>query len=96
MSLPADRLAQLYPSHAIYVRRGETRYDAVDQVPEQLRIRILSVRAFDDAGMMVAADVTDGRELEGVIARLLGDDRARYLHVHFAKQGCYAARVDRA
>jgi|SRR6185295_10933057 len=83
-------------SHAIYVRRGETRYDAIDQVPEQLRQRLLSVRAFDDAGMMIAADVVDGAEVEAVIERLLGDDHASYLHIHFAKQGCYAARVDRA
>jgi hypothetical protein len=78
------------------VRRGETSYDAIDQIPEQLRLRLLSVRAFDDAGMMIAADVVDGQEVESVIARQLGDNRASYLHVHYAKQGCYAARVDRA
>jgi hypothetical protein len=83
-------------SHAIYVRRGEQRYDAVDQVPEQLRLRLLSVRAFDRAGMLVGADVVDGHALEPVIARLLGDPQADYLHVHYAKPGCYAARIDRA
>jgi hypothetical protein len=82
-------------SHAIYVREGETPYDAVDEVPEQLRLRLLSVRAFDRAGMMSAADVADGAQLEAVIARLLGDDGTAYLHVHFAKPGCYAARVER-
>jgi hypothetical protein len=83
-------------SHALYVRRGEQRFDAVDLVPEQLRLRILSVRAFDTAGMMITADVVDGKELEPVIDRLFADPRAAYLHVHYAKQGCYAARVDRA
>ena len=83
-------------SHAIYVRRGEQRYDAVDQVAEQLRLRLLSVRAFDRAGMLVDADVVDGHELEAVIARLLGDPQADYLHVHYARPGCYAARIDRA
>ena len=83
-------------SHAIYVRRGERRFDAVDQVPEALRLRLLSVRAFDATCMMTGADVVDGRELEAAIARLLGDARAAYLHVHFAKPGCYAARVERA
>src|SRR5215510_9724841 len=29
---------------AVYVRKGEERYDAVDQVPEQLRLRSLAVR----------------------------------------------------
>jgi hypothetical protein len=84
-------------SHAIYVRKGEKTYDAMDQVPEQLRLRLLSVRAFDGKGMMVGADAVDGKELEGVIERLLlGDDRADYLHVHYAKPGCYAARIERA
>jgi len=83
-------------SHAIYVRKGEETYEAVDQVPEQLRLRLLSVRAFDEKGMLVGADVVDGRELEGVIDRLLEDERADYLHVHYAKPGCYAARIERA
>ena len=81
-------------SHAIYVRPGEVQYDAVDQIPAMLRTRLLSVRAFDAAGMMVDADVVDGRELEAAIARLL--PRAAYLHLHFAKPGCYAARVEPA
>src|SRR6185437_16999334 len=32
---------------AIYVRKGEQTYDAIDEVPEQLRVRMLAVRAFD-------------------------------------------------
>jgi len=83
-------------SHAIYVREGERRFDAIDQVPEQLRLRMLSVRAFDAAGMLTGADLADGAQLEAVIARLFDDGRAAYLHVHYARPGCYAARVDRA
>jgi len=82
-------------SHAIYIRRGESQYDAIDDVPAMLRSRLLSVRAFDDAAMMVSADVVDGRELERAIHAMFGDQRTRYLHIHFAKPGCYAARVDR-
>jgi len=82
--------------HAIYVREGETTYDAIDAVPDQLRRRTLSVRGFDDAGMITDADLVEGTQLEGLIDRFLGNARTRYLHVHFAKPGCYAARVDRA
>jgi len=81
---------------AVFVRRGEERYDAVDQVPEQLRLRTLAVRSFDAAAMMVDRELVEGRDLEGAIARLFADPRAAYLHVHFAAPGCYAARVDRA
>ncbi|HUK06757.1 MAG TPA: DUF1203 domain-containing protein [Stellaceae bacterium] len=81
---------------AIYVRRGETTYDAIDTVPEQLRARTLAVRAFDADAMMVGRELVDGRELPSTIERLFADPQAQYLHIHFAAPGCYAARVDRA
>ena len=81
---------------AIFVRAGETTFDQVDAVPEQLRKRLLAVRAFDADGMMVTFELVKGTEVEPVIERLLADDRAAYLHIHFAAPGCYAARVVRA
>jgi hypothetical protein len=81
---------------AVYVRRGEERFDAVDRVPEQLRLRTLAVRAFDTDAMMVGWELIEGGQLEAAIGHLLADPRAAYLHVHFAAPGCYAARVDRA
>jgi hypothetical protein len=84
-------------SHAIFVREGaETPYEAVDETPECLRIRPISLRAFDPSGFMVGADLADGRELEGAIERLFADPAAAYLHAHYAKRGCYAARIERA
>lgn len=83
-------------SHAIYVRKDEQQYDAVDRVPPMLRSRLLSLRAFDDAGMLVDADVADGTELEPLIERQLANAQVKYLHIHFARPGCYAARVERA
>ena len=80
---------------AIYVRRGEETYDAVGEVPEQLRARTLAVRSFDADAMMVGWELIDGRHLMAGIERLLADTRAAYLHVHFAAAGCYAARVTR-
>jgi len=82
--------------HAIYIRAGEATYDAVNQVPDMLRRRLLSLRAFDGAGMMTDCDVVEGRDLEMAIARLLADQQAAYLHAHFARPGCYAARIDRS
>ena len=80
---------------AIFVRAGESRFDQVDTVPEQLRKRLLAVRAFDAQGMMLAFELVKGTEVEPVIERLLADGRAAYLHIHFAAPGCYAARVVR-
>jgi hypothetical protein len=81
---------------AIFVRRGEETFDAIDAVPEQLRQRTLAVRAFDAGAMMVGHELVDGEKLEGAIGRLFADPRAAYLHIHFAAPGCYAARVERA
>jgi hypothetical protein len=83
-------------AYAIYVREGavEARPPA-GAVPEMLRSRLLSVRAFDGAGMLVDADVVEGTALKTVIERLLGAATAEYLYVHFARPGCFAARVDR-
>ena len=80
---------------AIYVRKGEETYDRVGEVPDQLRIRTLAVRAFDENAMMLGRELVDRHDLESVIERLLADARARYLHVHFAAPGCYAARIER-
>ncbi|HET6159582.1 MAG TPA: DUF1203 domain-containing protein [Dongiaceae bacterium] len=82
--------------HAIYVRKGERRYESAGEIPEQLRKRLLSVRAFDAEGMMVTADVTEGKMLEPLIDKFFVDDQVAYIHLHYARQGCYAARVDRA
>ena len=81
---------------AIFVRQGERTYDEIDQVPEQLRIRQLAVRAFDSDAMMIGWELIDGHELESAIERLLADPRTEYLHVHYAAPGCYAAKVTRA
>ena len=83
--------------HAIFVREGASeRFDAVDEVPEALRRRLLSVRAFDAAGMMVDADVVEGTALESLAERLLADPHVAYLQAHHARRGCYAARIERA
>jgi hypothetical protein len=81
---------------AIFVRPGEETYDRVDEVPEQLRRRMLAVRAFDKNAMMTGHELAGGQALESTIEKLLGNPKADYLHVHYASPGCYAARVTRA
>jgi hypothetical protein len=84
-------------SHAIFVREGaSTAYDDIDTVPNLMRIRVLSLRGFDANHMMVFADLTDGRDMETVIKKCFADPVVAYIHAHYAKHGCYAARIDRA
>ena len=83
--------------HAIYVEDGAREFrPAAGEVPDSLRIRLLSIRAFDKDGMMVDADVTPGQEAAAVFERMLAAPEVAYLQVHNAKRGCYAARVERA
>lgn len=91
---PAD--TPFRASHAVYVREAaEECAPAPGEVPDLFRTRLMSLRAFDAEGMMVDAAVAPGTELRPAIAAMLADPAVAYLHLHYAKPGCYAARVDR-
>jgi Protein of unknown function (DUF1203) len=88
-------------SYAIYVRAAaHAKVDRIvrapDDVPEPLRISLLSLRGFSHDHMLAACDVVAGADLEAAVARLFADDAVAYVHAHYAKAGCYAARQDRA
>lgn len=83
-------------SHAIYVRKGADRpFEAVDSVPEVLASRLIAVRAFDARHMMIDAEVGEGSEVAAMFEKFLADPKASYLQAHYARRGCYAARVER-
>jgi hypothetical protein len=77
----------------IYIHERDCKPFAGEGLPEQLTRRLLSVRAYDERHMLVDAEVTEGAELEAVADRLLGGEAA-YLHVHNARPGCFAARIE--
>jgi hypothetical protein len=82
--------------HAIFVREGAAEPALFEnEVPEQLAIRTLSVRAYDSDGMMTDADLVEGHALAALIDRFFADPSVAYLHAHNAKRGCFAARIDR-
>lgn len=84
-------------SHAIFVLEGATEaFDRVDDIPEAMRRRTLSLRAFDHDGCMVDAALAEEVALETSAERLLADGRAAYIHAHYAVRGCYAALIRRA
>ncbi|MGH8253284.1 MAG: DUF1203 domain-containing protein [Steroidobacteraceae bacterium] len=84
-------------SHAIFVRENAVEcVPRVNEIPDVLARRLLSVRAFDAAGMMLEADVTEGSQVAPLIARYLDDERVGFVHIHNARPGCYAAQAVRA
>lgn len=84
-------------SGPIYVRSGaQTARPAAGEVPLMFRHRLLSVRAYDEQGTLIGAEVVRGGDLEEAIRGLFADVRASYLHIHNAGPGCYNCRVIRA
>ena len=83
-------------SHAIYVRHDALQAECrVGDVPEVLRSRTISLRGFDAKHMLVAADLAEGAHLKSAIETMLGNRKVSYVHLHYAKPGCFAARVVR-
>jgi FtsP/CotA-like multicopper oxidase with cupredoxin domain len=66
-----------------------------NEIPEQLRARLISLRAYDESGMMLDADVVDGKDLKPLIERFFANENVTCLHAHFARRGCYAALIER-
>jgi hypothetical protein len=83
--------------YAIYVREAarEAR-PAVNEIPPVLHGRLIAVRAFSPDGMLLDAELAAGAELAAALERQLASPAVGYLHLHNAKPGCYAARVERA
>jgi hypothetical protein len=79
------------------VREGAGRAELeVNEIPEVMQTRLLSLRAYDKGGMMVEADVAQGEHVAPMIHRMLDNANVEFIHAHNAKPGCFAARIDRA
>ena len=68
----------------------------INELPEVVKTRLMSVRAYDADSWMFGSGVAEGQDLEGLIKQFLEDPNVAYLHLHNAKPGCYSCRVDRA
>jgi hypothetical protein len=92
-----DSASPYRASGPIFVRRGIAEARRIEgSLPPYLTNRLLSVRAYDDADMMVAAEVVEGAQADPLFRSLLARPDVGYLHVHFAKRGCFGVRVERA
>jgi len=83
-------------SGPIFVREAAKEIElAQGEIPEVVTSRVMSVRAYNDKGMMVNAAVTPGKELKSQIEEFFADAKISYLHLHNAGAGCYSCRVER-
>lgn len=81
----------------IFVREAaQTAQPQVNEIPIMFHHRLLSVRAYDEAAMMQAARVVEGKVLEETIRDFFNNETISYLHIHNAAPGCFNCTVQRA
>jgi len=84
-------------SGPIYVRRGaRQRTLPVGEMPSYVTSRLMSIRAYDSAHMIIGASVCEGALAAQEIEQFFKDGQVAYIHLHNAKRGCFSCRVDRA
>ncbi len=94
-----SHLAEASPynaSHAIFVRENASQATPdANCIPQMITNRLISVRAFDAEHLMLTADVVEGCDLKKMICDMLTNSTVQYLHLHYARPGCFAAKVTR-
>ena len=92
------------PAQSPYKSSGPifVRKDAVQKtvdpggIPDYVRTRLMSVRAYDAAHQMTDAAVCAGSEAAAAIERMFTSAGAAYIHLHNANRGCFSCTVHRS
>lgn len=83
-------------SGAIFIRKGAKRATLpINEIPKMLEHRLLSLRGYNNIGMMQSASVIEGSELKNHISEIFTNDTIAYIHIHNAKPGCFNCVVER-
>jgi hypothetical protein len=84
-------------THAIFVTESdEEPGEYVNEVPPVFKSRVLSLRGFDDDGMMADALLAQPGGAEAGIRKLFENPAIRTIHAHNATRGCFSAKIERA
>ncbi|MEP3045193.1 MAG: DUF1203 domain-containing protein [Roseibium sp.] len=82
--------------HAIFVKEGaKESQPTTGEIPASITSRLLSVRAFNKAHEIVDADIIEGTVASDLVETYFGNPQVDYIHLHYAKRGCFAAKVTR-
>ena len=91
-----DKPSPYQASHAIFIREGaEERFEAVNEIPAVMSSRMLSLRAFDQSGMIIDAGLATGNEIGMLVQRFFENKEVEHIDAHNAARGCYSGRVVR-
>jgi hypothetical protein len=67
-----------------------------DVIPEYVRRRLMSVRAYDAGHLMTDAMVCPGNDTASLIQKMFSSKEVAYIHLHNANRGCFSCAVNRA
>ena len=82
-------------AYAIYVRKGAQAASYTDETPDYLDQRTLSLRGFDEAGMLREGVLAMPGEADGQVRTLFERPDIATIHAHSATYGCFLARIER-
>jgi hypothetical protein len=82
-------------AYAIYVRKDAQPASFIDEAPDYLARRTLSLRGFDEAGMLRQGMIAQPGEADAQIRALFERADIATIHAHNAAHGCFLARIER-
>lgn len=92
-----DVLSPYQASGPIFIREGaETAELEINEIPEILTQRLLSVRAYNTENLMIHAETVQGAGFENSIRNQFLNSEVAYLQIHNANPGCFNCNVHRA
>jgi Protein of unknown function (DUF1203) len=68
----------------------------VGVVPDYVRTRLISVRAYDQGHLMTDASVCEGKDAGAAIQGMFAREDVAYIHLHNANRGCFSCAAVRA
>jgi hypothetical protein len=83
-------------SGPIFVRKAAVQAQVEPGVvPDYVRTRLISVRAYDTQHLMTDALVCAGSDAAAAIQKTFGRDDVAYIHLHNANRGCFSCAAHR-
>jgi len=83
-------------SGPIFVRKNAKKPKLeVNEIPKFLNHRYLSLRGYDNGGMIQEMDTCRGNDLRNKIQLFLSNPEVSYIQIHNARPGCYNCQVNR-
>jgi hypothetical protein len=83
-------------SGPIFVSRAGATGAYRNELAPIMKDRLLSLRAYDADALIVDAEVGENEQILDLIERFFANPEVAHIDAHFARRGCFAARIERA